>query len=147
MAFNDPNNELWVALAEKAYAQLNEMGWARSGSPGSGVNSYNAISVGAVGAGLSVVTGLPVVYTMVSYNPASLNDFETVWNAGKMIGFASWSVPTDSRLAGLHSYAAIGYDPTTKSVTLFNPWGISAGLITLTWSEMTVNFYGYHRTA
>ena len=35
------SNVLWVALAEKAYAQMNEAGWLRPASWGGGTNSYD----------------------------------------------------------------------------------------------------------
>jgi len=31
---------LWVALAEKAYVQMNEAGWLRPSSSGGGQNAY-----------------------------------------------------------------------------------------------------------
>src|SRR5581483_8539566 len=40
--YNNAANELWVALAEKAYAQINEAGWIGHGSS----NSYAAIDGG-----------------------------------------------------------------------------------------------------
>ena len=46
--YNNSGAELWTALAEKAYAQLNAMGWSRAGMTGSGLNSYNAISGGYI---------------------------------------------------------------------------------------------------
>ena len=45
---NSASNELWTALAEKAYVQINEMGWLRSGLPGNGQNSYSAIEGGYI---------------------------------------------------------------------------------------------------
>ena len=55
--FNNSGTELWTALAEKAYAQINEMGWLRSGLPGNGQNSYSAIEGGYIYAALGQITG------------------------------------------------------------------------------------------
>ena len=49
---SDPTNELWVALAEKAYAQFNESGWTGQ----DGTNSYNGLG-GPVPAGETTTTG------------------------------------------------------------------------------------------
>ena len=38
MVYNNTSNELWTALAEKAYVQLNELGWERVGLTGNGQN-------------------------------------------------------------------------------------------------------------
>ena len=56
---------------------------------------------------------------------------------------------TDGVVAN-HAYAVIDYDPSTQSVTLFNPWGVgigNGGLITLTWTEIQANFSYFDRTA
>ena len=55
--YNNAGNELWVALAEKAYAQLNEFGWSRGGSMDSGKNSYAALSGGYIYAAMNHITG------------------------------------------------------------------------------------------
>ena len=50
---SDKNNELWTALAEKAYAQLNESG----GIGQDGTNSYQGIVSGSVGTAIKQITG------------------------------------------------------------------------------------------
>ena len=54
-SYTSTTNELWVALAEKAYAQLAESGWSRSSTS---TNSYAAIEGGWMGAVISQVAGL-----------------------------------------------------------------------------------------
>src|SRR6266571_4438936 len=47
------SNELWVALAEKAYVQLNESGWMDHGNQ----NAYQAIAGGFGGPAMSRISG------------------------------------------------------------------------------------------
>jgi hypothetical protein len=65
--------------------------------------------------------------------------------AGKLVGFASKSRPADSRIVGNHQYVVISYNSSTKTVTLFNPWGINngsnyPGLISLTLTQLSTSF-------
>ena len=55
--YNNASNELWTALAEKAYVQMNEMGWTRGSLTGTGQNSYAAIEGGYIYAALGHITG------------------------------------------------------------------------------------------
>jgi hypothetical protein len=45
----------------------------------------------------------------------------------------------------------VGINTTTKTVTVFNPWGLNnghdAGTVTLSWTEIQANFGWYDRTA
>ena len=65
--------------------------------------------------------------------------------AGKLIGFASKSRPGDSRIVGNQQYVLVSYNATTKTVTLFNPWGINngssyPGTISLTLTQLKTSF-------
>lgn len=141
------NNELWVALAEKAYAQLNEFGWSRAGFSVSGQNSYNAISGGYIYAALAHVTGQSTVAFTSTTASTGFNTFVTAYNAGKSIGFASKTTPASSSVVGGHAYAVVGYNSSNQTVTLFNPWGIEYGLVTMTWSQIQGSFSYFDRTA
>jgi len=140
---SDTSNVLWVALAEKAYAQLNECGWIRPASWGGGQNSYNGIEGGMftdVTAQVANRTGSS--YAVSASIDASLNNAVT---SGKLVGFASTSSPADSRIVGDHQYVVVSYNSSTKTVTLFNPWGINngsqyPGLVSLTLSQLSANF-------
>ncbi|MEM8780403.1 MAG: C2 family cysteine protease [Cyanobacteria bacterium P01_G01_bin.49] len=52
--YNSSNNELWVALAEKAYAQLNESNWIGQ----DGTNSYQGTSGGWPKDSINHITGI-----------------------------------------------------------------------------------------
>jgi hypothetical protein len=144
--YNNASNELWTALAEKAYAQINEMGWLRPGLPGNGQNSYSAIEGGYIYAALGQITGQGTSPFTMTSGSSSFTTFVNAYNAGKSIGFASKSAPTSSSVVGNHAYAVVGYNAANQTVTLFNPWGIEYGLVTMSWSQIQQNFSYFDRT-
>ncbi len=147
-SYTNSSNELWVALAEKAYAQLNEFGFSRSGFTETGQNSYAAIDGGYIYAALGHISGLATTpFAMTSYS-SSFTTFVNAYNAGKMIGFASYQTPpSGSGVVGSHAYAVVGYNSSNQTITLFNPWGTQYGLLTLTWSQVQAGFMYFDRTA
>lgn len=141
---NSTSNVLWVALAEKAYAQMNEAGWLRPSSWGGGQNAYTGIEGGLfTDAAKQIANRSGSNYTVNgASDDVSMNNAVT---AGKLIGFASKSSPGDSRIVGNHQYVLISYNATTKTVTLFNPWGINngssyPGTISLTLAQLKTSF-------
>jgi hypothetical protein len=76
----DAGNELWVALAEKAYAQLNESDWIGQ----SGRNSYQGLTVGYAGKAFTHVTGRQATEgkALVGTIPGQILDR---FNAGEMM--------------------------------------------------------------
>jgi hypothetical protein len=141
-------NVLWVALAEKAYAQMNASGWVRMGLPGNGANSYQAIAGGYFSVAASQIANR--ASTTASISGSSFTQFKTAFDSGKYIGFATTGSPVASNLVGGHQYVAISYNATSQSVTLFNPWGMNngsayPGLVTLTWTSLAGNFSYWDR--
>ena len=146
MVYNNAGNELWTALAEKAYVQLNELGWERPGLAGSGTNAYSAISGGYCYAAQSIVNGVGTTAFTWTSSGTSFNAFVSAWNAGKLINFATKAAPASSSIVPNHAYAVVGYNAVNQTITLFNPWGISYGLVTLTWADIQANFDYFDRT-
>ena len=135
-SYSSFSNELWVALAEKAYAQVNESGWISQDN----TNSYNGISGGYTEDAFKHITGRGVSWGYLDAN-AIINAF----NSGKLVSLATNQNTIDPEIVSGHSYAVIGYDASTQKFTLFNPWGINngtskPGTIELTWNEITTDF-------
>jgi hypothetical protein len=144
--YNNAANELWVPLAEKAYAQLNEFGWSRAGFSGSGQNTYAAITAGFISSALTHITGVGATH-VVTTSGSSFNTFVTAWNGGKAIGFASPSNPEPgSGVVKDHAYAVVGYNAAAQTIILFNPWGIQYELLTMNWAQIQANFQYFGRT-
>lgn len=142
------SNVLWVALAEKAYVQMNESGWLRLGLSGNGLNSYQAIAGGWFSAAALQIANR--ASTTVAVGSSTFNEFTTAFNAGKLVGFASKSTPSSSAIVGNHQYVVVGFNATTQTVTLFNPWGVSngsqyPGLVTMNWSDLAASFSYWDR--
>ncbi len=132
------DNELWLALAEKAYAQLNESGWIYQDN----TNSYNGIGNGGyVSDALTNITGLNTSLA----NLLNFNSIVNAFNSRQMIGLSTKSAVIDANIIASHAYALVGYNSSTQIFTLFNPWGIDNGtskpsIIELSWNQIEANF-------
>jgi hypothetical protein len=122
--YDHPNGVLWAALAEKAYAQLNESGWLGTLTPG--VNSYLALDNGNLN---TIVTALAAF----SGRPASTfstssADLATAMSHGKLVVLATGNSTGNPNIEHNHAYAIVGYNPSaSQPFTVFNPWGIYGG--------------------
>ena len=141
------SNVLWPELAEKAYVEINECGWIRPSSWGGGMNVYTDISGGDAYMALGQVTGQATVGFEATGNSSSFNTLAAAFNAGKEVCLASTAAPTNSQVIGNHAYAVLAVDTSAQTVTLFNPWGINYGLITLAWSDVQANFPSFDQVA
>jgi hypothetical protein len=140
----DCGRPLWVALAEKAYVELNETGVLDRSSS---ANSYAAIDGGYVADALAQITGQPTHLDQ----PMTFTDVVSAWNSGKLMGFGSKTSGTTYQIVGDHAYALVGYNAAYQTFTVFNPWGLNNGeapaLVTLTWSQIVANFSDWDCTA
>lgn len=111
------NGVLWVALAEKAYAEANGAGIVTTQDPG--VDSYSALDGGDPAWALQAITGQPA--NDFNVNPS---DIASAWNAGQLIVIATGNNPSSPYIVGDHAYAVVGYNPaSSQPFQVFNPWG------------------------
>jgi hypothetical protein len=134
------SNVLWVALAEKAYAQLAEEGWSRA-DHASFANSFDSINYGWMVTVMSQVTGSTAFSSVIlAENPNAesviLNDLAQ----NHLIGMMTLSNFPDNNtpLVGNHAYVLESYDPTTGLFTFVNPYddGTSARVVRETWEQL-----------
>ena len=111
------NNELWVALAEKAYAQLNESG--RLGQEEAtnryGIASNEGISWGSLTNGIEHVTGLSASWGNVNasgINGVSSAELQTLVNGDNVVT-VGWNG---------HARSIVGYDAITGDYDIRNPY-------------------------
>jgi len=107
---------LWFALAEKAYAEANGLGYVSSEHPG--VDSYDALNSGYPSWALQAITGKAAN----NYSFSSSN-LVADWKAGDMIVLTSDATPNSPYIVGDHAYAVVNYNPSNSTFALLNPWG------------------------
>ncbi len=118
------NGVLWVALAEKAYAEANGAGFVTTQSVGS--NSYNALNGGDPTWALRAITGKSA--SDFSINPSNI---AAAWNAGELIVLGTSPNANDNLIVGdsegTHAYAVVNYNASSSTpFELYNPWGLSS---------------------
>jgi Calpain family cysteine protease len=111
---------LWVALAEKAYAEANGDGFVTS-SNGSN-NSYGALGSGWPSWALHAITG----QAAVEFPFVDTGSIVNAWNSGLLVVLNTTS-PSSSYIVSSHSYAMVGYySSSSMPFQIFNPWGTDA---------------------
>lgn len=118
------NGVLWVALAEKAYAQANGKGYVTTQY--SHQDSYSALDGGLPSWALQAITGQNQNYFAI--NPT---DMAHAWASGKIICLGSSSAANDNLIvgdsSGTHAYAVVGYNAASATpFELYNPWGVGS---------------------
>ncbi|WP_243147191.1 C2 family cysteine protease [Scytonema sp. UIC 10036] len=147
--FTDPNNELWVALAEKAYAQWNESGKIVRDN----TNSYKGIEFGWDREVVKHITGR----NSTRSTSFDFNTMVSAFNSGSLMGVSSnpnaSQIDPKSRIAANHVYVVVGYNSSTQKFKLFNPWGMNddvagynVGTFDISFNELKANFSGWSRT-
>ncbi len=128
------NGVLWVALAEKAYAEANGAGFVTTDDVGS--DSYDAMNEGQADWALQAITGKPASY--FSINPSNI---AAAWNAGEFIVLATVT-PASSYIVPGHAYALVGYNSSnSQPFEVYNPWGITSSGMALGNSAYYGQFY------
>jgi len=133
-----PDGELWVALAEKAYAQFRY-----------GENSYASISGGWMDAVYREVTGSATTRLWPSVSNVA-SAMASHLAAGHALTLASTTNPPGP-IVGLHAYMvkSVETDAGGTCVTVYNPWGFDGksydsnsgdGLLRLTLADFRRNF-------
>jgi hypothetical protein len=135
------NGVLWVALAEKAYAEANGAGYVTTFDEPD--DSYAALQGGAFGSSnlaggdpswaLQAITGKSA--DAFAINPSNM---AAAWNAGQLIVLSSSPNAGNNLVVGgsegTHAYAVVNYIASSDSLfELYNPWGESYNVLTNTW--------------
>jgi hypothetical protein len=168
--FSNTNNELWVALAEKAYAQINESG----GIGQDGTNSYNGRDVsptpvkdnrdGGINGGtgndaLAHITGRSTKKGNVNWGIFDQNDdigrIIHAFNTNQLVVLGTNKADeVASEFVGKHAYALVAAQP--DGFVVYNPWGFSGdtgkdgqfkpGLFAISKDQMMDNFKSWYAT-
>lgn len=143
--YGNPENVLWPAYAEKAYAQFAEFGLLDTGGPKT--NSYAAINEGYANLAMQNVLGKNVA-PLEEIASSSFKGLRRSFRQHRPVVLTTLEDPVSDHIVSDHVYAMVGYDAATRTFELFNPWGIinnnsdKPGFNSLTFDEIVQNF-GY----
>jgi hypothetical protein len=77
--------------------------------------------VGWEGDAVAQITGQAATYLRIT-GTGSLSSIVSAFRAGKLLGLDS-KPATSSSIVPNHTYAMVGYNASTGTFTLYNPWG------------------------
>jgi hypothetical protein len=141
MEFANGKTDNWVALIEKAYAQLNAQTNAPHGMQlHSASDSYQGISEGN-GSALKMVTDQSEAATYLSSSTSSsmlasiLSSMASNFSSGEEV-LLQTPAASKGNLVGDHFFMVTGANAATDTVTLRNPWGSAySGSLAMTFTE------------
>lgn len=115
--YTNSGNELWMALAEKAYAQ-----WNQTGNSGrNGTNTYSAIEGGWMQTVNQQVLGT-ASQTYWGLYDSDKQYLVAALGANKAVTYGTNSNPGNG-MVGPHAYMVVSYNPGNDTFQLYNPWG------------------------
>jgi len=121
---------LWIALAEKAYAQ-----WNQTRNAGrDGTNRYASIEGGWMSNTNAQILG----YNSTNHSMSSTSKQTLVNAVNTNQSVTIGSTNSASALVQGHAYIVTGYNSSTDTFTLHNPWGVSHPS-PLTWAQLQAN--------
>ena len=151
-AFDESDRGLWVALAEKAYAQFAESGISFRPVP---INSYAGIEYGKGFRAMAAISGNDgKVYTDIPYGFAQADSFPAFETIEGMIANRTPTVASTTSEPGLgivsdHQYIIVSTDSNSQTLTLYNPHGTrinprpgedQQGFRTISYQDFASNF-------
>jgi hypothetical protein len=125
---------LWVALAEKAYAQWNETGNAGR----DGLNSYASIEGGWMSNVNRQVLGTNS--SNYAFSNSSKQTLINAFGSGRAVTLGTNSNASAGGLVGGHAYIVTAYNAANDTFSLYNPWGTSHPSA-LSWDQLRANCY------
>jgi Calpain family cysteine protease len=141
LEFANGNSDDWVALVEKAYAELNAQTNAPHGMElNRASDSYEGIAAGAASA-LTLVTGQSVTSYALSPGESAktlasvMSATASSWNAGEEL-LMSTPGSSNGNLVGDHMYMVTGVNAATDTFTVQNPWNTAySGPLSMNFTE------------
>jgi hypothetical protein len=135
--YTSANNELWVSLAEKGYAQWSETGHAELPKDKM-TNSYD--NIGRGGWSDKVLTQITGIYAINNFTITTPKEITLKIALIKNQPIVIYRYMNTAKTVA-HAYFLKSYSSTTGKYELFNPWGHSH--LSLTSAEIQSQCYGF----